>query len=84
MDLREQSTRPISQVLAEAVRSESMLLVLDNCEHLVSGCAALVKDLLQAGDDLRILTTSTEPLGVPGEVVWQVRPTEAPVSESHR
>ncbi len=80
MGLREQSTRPVSQVLAEAVRSRSILLVLDNCEHMVSSCAALVKDLLREGDDLRILTTSTEPLGVPGEVVWQVPPLELPLS----
>ena len=80
MGLREQSTRPISQVLAEAVRFRSMLLVLDNCEHLVAGCAALVRDLLKEGANLRILTTSTEPLSVPGEMVWQVPPLELPAS----
>ncbi|MCJ7678281.1 MAG: tetratricopeptide repeat protein [Anaerolineales bacterium] len=80
MGLREQSTRPISQVMAEAVRSRSMLLVLDNCEHLVADCAAMVKALLREGADLRILTTSTEPLGVPGEMVWQVPPLELPAS----
>ncbi|HSB90311.1 MAG TPA: tetratricopeptide repeat protein [Anaerolineales bacterium] len=76
--LREQSTRPIAQALADTVRSKRALLVLDNCEHLVSDCAALVAELLRASSEVRFLTTSTEPIGVPGEVVWQVPPLTLP------
>ncbi|MBM3121038.1 MAG: hypothetical protein FJZ97_02490, partial [Chloroflexi bacterium] len=82
LGVNEQSTRPISQALAETVRSKPMLLVFDNCEHLVAECAALVADLLRQGADLRILATSTEPLGVAGEVVWQVPPLEVPPAAS--
>lgn len=79
---REQSTRPVSQVLAEALRSKSMLLILDSCEHLIEACATLVRDLLRQGSDVKILATSTEPLGVPGESVWQVPPLDIPRSTS--
>jgi non-specific serine/threonine protein kinase len=82
LGVHEQSTRPISQALAEAVRSRPMLLVFDNCEHLAAECAVLVADLLREGPDLRILTTSTEPLGVAGEVVWPVPPLEVPSTAS--
>src|SRR3954469_11993897 len=48
------------------------LLILDNCEHLVSACAVLAEHLLGACPGLRILATSREPLRVPGEVTWRV------------
>ncbi len=55
------------------------LLVLDNCEHVLFSCAALVETLLcRCSSDLRILATSREPLAVPGEVVWLVPPLAAP------
>ncbi|HET7010154.1 MAG TPA: tetratricopeptide repeat protein [Anaerolineales bacterium] len=78
MGLREQSTRPIDQALADAVHTKDMLIVLDSCEHLVADCARLVEGLLREGPRMRFLTTSTEPLGVPGEVVWQVPPLSLP------
>ena len=46
--------------------------MLDNCEHLVDACAALVETLLRGCHGLRLLTTSRERLGVPGEVAWRV------------
>jgi predicted ATPase/DNA-binding SARP family transcriptional activator len=55
------------------------LLVLDNCEHLADACAEFVEGLLRAADQpLRILTTSREPLGVPGEVQVPVPPLDEP------
>src|SRR3954451_7441163 len=48
------------------------LLILDNCEHLVGACAVLAEHLLGACPGLRILSTSREPLRVPGEVTWRV------------
>jgi len=60
--------------LTEVLRSENALLVLDNCEHLADGTAALVARLLERCAGLRILVTSREPLRVPGEVAYPVRP----------
>ncbi len=49
-----------------------MLLVLDNCEHLIDGCAALAAELLRGCPQLRILATSRQPLGVSGENILPV------------
>jgi predicted ATPase/DNA-binding SARP family transcriptional activator/tetratricopeptide (TPR) repeat protein len=64
--------------LAGFVRDKALLLVLDNCEHLVAACAELARRLLQAGPGLRVLATSRELLGVAGEVVWPVPPLAVP------
>ena len=64
--------------LAMALRSRTLLLVLDNCEHVIDEVAALVERLLPAAPGLRILATSREPLGLAGEVVWNVPPLEVP------
>ncbi|WP_244223533.1 BTAD domain-containing putative transcriptional regulator [Amycolatopsis circi] len=63
-----------AQRLATALRDRRMLLVLDNCEHVVEAVAELVESLLRNTRDLRILTTSQEPLGLPGETVFAVEP----------
>ena len=60
--------------VADYYRSRTALLILDNCEHLRDGCADLVGQLLQACPTLRVLATSREVLGVPGEVVFAVAP----------
>ena len=59
---------------AEAVAGRAVLLVVDNCEHLVAACAAFADDVLRRPGRVRILATSREPLGVPGEAVWAVPP----------
>ncbi|WP_214316677.1 BTAD domain-containing putative transcriptional regulator [Nonomuraea sediminis] len=64
--------------LAEALRARKLLLVLDNCEHLVEPVAELVGRLLRAAPGLRVLATSREPLGLPGEAVWGVPPLAVP------
>src|SRR4051794_16040101 len=74
------------------LRSREALLILDNCEHLIDACAQLANGLLRACPGLRILTTSREALGVPGERLYPVRslsvpqaskrPTTATVAES--
>ena len=51
-----------------------MLMVLDNCEHLLDATAALTTALLGACPRLTVLATSREPIGVPGEVIWRVPP----------
>jgi predicted ATPase/DNA-binding SARP family transcriptional activator len=64
--------------LVDALRARSLLLVLDNCEHVIDEAAALAGRLLRGCPRLRVLATSREPLGVPGEVVWAVPPLDVP------
>ena len=59
---------------------KEMLLVLDNCEHLIEAAARLTEYLLRSCPRLRVLATSREPLGIAGEVVWQVDPLSLPAS----
>ncbi|GIG87987.1 BTAD domain-containing putative transcriptional regulator [Plantactinospora endophytica] len=60
--------------LAEALRTRRLLLLLDNCEHVVDSTADIVHRLLATAPGLRILATSREPLGLAGETVWTVPP----------
>ena len=62
------------QLLAEAIGTDHLLVVLDNCEHVVDACAALVDGLLRACPRLGILATSREALGVASETAWLVPP----------
>ena len=64
--------QPVSDTLEKFLGSREILLVLDNCEHLVAACAALVERLLQRCPQLEVLATSREKLGVPGESAWAV------------
>ncbi len=64
--------------LRESLRDKRVLLLLDNCEHLVDACAELVERLVRGCPRLSVLTTSREPLGIAGEAVWQVPPLSAP------
>ena len=69
--------------MAALVGSSDTLLILDNCEHLITACAEMAEYLLASCANLRILATSREPLRVPGEVTWRVPslalPTPRPV-----
>ncbi|MEZ7127958.1 BTAD domain-containing putative transcriptional regulator [Nonomuraea sp. AD125B] len=64
--------------LVVALRERAMLLVLDNCEHVIEAAAAFADRLLGECRGLRILATSREPLGITGEVLWQVEPLALP------
>ncbi|HKS47058.1 MAG TPA: LuxR family transcriptional regulator [Amycolatopsis sp.] len=68
--------------VVDHVRGKRLLLVLDNCEHLVEACATFAYALLRADEDVRILTTSRRPLGMVGEHLWPVSPL--PVPDPHR
>jgi predicted ATPase/DNA-binding SARP family transcriptional activator len=69
---------PAPERLATFVADKALLLVLDNCEHLVGACAELAQRLLAAGPEVKVLATSRAVLGVPGEVVWPVPPLAVP------
>ncbi|MGK9463111.1 BTAD domain-containing putative transcriptional regulator [Streptomyces sp. G6] len=63
--------------LAEVLRDKRMLLVLDNCEHVIDEAATLVESLLRSAAGLTVLTTSQEALALAGEVLWSVPPLTA-------
>jgi predicted ATPase/DNA-binding CsgD family transcriptional regulator len=78
--LRDESSRwPMSRLI-DHVAGRRLLLLLDNCEHLLDACAVMVETLLGEARDLRILATSRQPLGIPGERVIQVPPLSVPDS----
>jgi predicted ATPase/DNA-binding NarL/FixJ family response regulator len=79
--VRDQSVRPLREVLIEFLARREMLVVLDNCEHLVADVAELSETLLTVCPKLRILATSREALGIPGEEVLRVPPLTVPNPE---
>ena len=78
LGIREDTSVDPADHLAEALRTSRMLLVLDNCEHLIEQAARLTARLLRTAPELRVLVTSREPLALAGECVWPVSPLELP------
>ncbi|MGH8901325.1 MAG: helix-turn-helix transcriptional regulator [Egibacteraceae bacterium] len=72
LGVREQRGRSLTETLASHLRDRRLLLMLDNCEHLIGAAAALAEALLYASPDLCILATSREALGLAGEASWPV------------
>ncbi len=68
LGVRERPAQSLTDALAEHLRTKDLLLVLDNCEHLVDDVALLIEALLDSCPRLRVLTTSREVLSIPGEV----------------
>ncbi len=78
LGVREQPGRSLADTLTDCLRAKDLLLLVDNCEHLVEAAAPLANILLETCPKVRVLATSREPLGVPGEVVWAVPPLSLP------
>ena len=78
LDVPEKAVETIAHALTEWLRDRHLLLILDNCEHVIDACATLATSLLRAAPALRILATSREALNVPGEAVWLVPPLQLP------
>ena len=76
--VREAAGRKLLDLLVDYLGSKSLLLILDNCEHLVAACAQLAGALLRACPNLKILATSRAALGVAGEVTYRVPPLSRP------
>ncbi len=72
LELREEAGRAPLDALTDFLRAKNLLLILDNCEHLIEACARLAHHLLTHCPDLKILASSREGLGVAGEVTYQV------------
>lgn len=78
LDLRHQAaTEPLAQ-LCSYLKDKELLLVLDNCEHLLEAAAQLVSEVIRAAPGVRVIATSREPLSVAGEHVLPVPPLELP------
>ncbi len=74
-------TDPLDRLLAGLAHRDA-LLIFDNCEHLIEATARLAAEVLGACPGIRILATSREPLGVPGEVLWPVEPLALPPADA--
>ena len=81
IDVREQAGRTPIDALIDYFAPKSALVILDNCEHLVEACAILAESLLEACPKLKIIATSREHLGVPGEASWRVPSLPVPDPE---
>jgi predicted ATPase len=78
LDMLDQTSSWPMATLTSFLADKRLLLVLDNCEHLVGAWAVLVDGLLQACANLRILTTSRQPLGIAGETTFRVPSLSVP------
>lgn len=78
LGVQEQSDRPLIVTLSAALCARDLLLILDNCEHLISECARIAGHLLSACPNLKILATSRELFGMAGEAVYPVPPLSLP------
>ncbi|MCL7426859.1 LuxR C-terminal-related transcriptional regulator [Streptomyces sp. YS415] len=78
LGVRNETGRPPLDVLVDHLRGRTLLLVLDNCEHLPGSCARVARTLLAAGDGVRILATSRHRLGLAGERLYEVPPLPTP------
>ncbi len=72
------SDQPLTETLKQYLRNKRVLLVLDNCEHLIDACAHMAESLLTSCANLKILATSREALSLAGENVWPVPPLSLP------
>jgi predicted ATPase/DNA-binding CsgD family transcriptional regulator len=78
LGVREQPGVPVAAAVARVLAGQQLLLVLDNCEHLIGAAAELCAGLLAACDDVRVLATSREPLRVAGEARYRLGPMSLP------
>jgi predicted ATPase/DNA-binding XRE family transcriptional regulator len=77
-EIRASADRPIIETLKDVLRRKTLLLVLDNCEHLLEACAQLITSLLLHCPHMRILTTSREVLNLTGEAIYSMPPLSTP------
>jgi predicted ATPase len=76
--LRPAPDQPLNEILLSFVKSKQMLLILDNCEHLLAACSELAQQLLGAATRLNVLVTSRQPLAMAGERIYLVQGLEWP------
>ncbi|MBI3461404.1 AAA family ATPase [Candidatus Acetothermia bacterium] len=81
LDVREQPSRALMDTLTDYLKPKVLMLILDNCEHLLAACSQLADTLLRACPHLRILASSREGLGIAGEITWRVPSLAMPDSQ---
>ncbi|MCX6382303.1 MAG: BTAD domain-containing putative transcriptional regulator [Armatimonadetes bacterium] len=81
LGVRETLEESLFDTLKSYLRSRALLLVLDNCEHLVTDCANIAETLLGDAVGLHILATSREPLGITGEICYRLQPLAYPTAQ---
>jgi len=81
LDLRDQAATEPPALLLSYLRDKRLLLVVDNCEHLLGAAGQLVGEIIRAAPDVRVIATSREPLSEPGEHVVPVPPLELPSAD---
>ncbi|MFC4054940.1 ATP-binding protein [Actinomadura syzygii] len=84
MKVRDQTARPMIDLLAAHLAGRSCLIILDTCEHLLEGCAFVARELLAASPQTRILATSREPLFIADEVIFELEPMPTPAEQGGR
>ena len=72
LGVKEEAGRPVAEALFKYVGGRRLLVILDNCEHLVQACAELATQLLQCGSQVKVLASSREPLRIAGETTYAV------------
>jgi predicted ATPase len=75
-----QPGRPVLEALLDALAPQDVLVVLDNCEHLIGGCAKTADAIVRRCPRVHLLATSREPLGIGGEMIYRVPPLSLPVA----
>lgn len=83
LGVKEEAGRPVLEALVRFVRDRQLLIILDNCEHIVHACADLAKQLLQAGARLKVLASSRDYLQVAGERTYHVPTLSSPQPAHH-
>jgi AAA ATPase-like protein len=78
LGVREQPGVPAAEAVARVLARRQLLVVLDNCEHVIGAAAQLCAGLLRACDDVRVLATSREPLRIAGEGAYRLAPLSVP------
>ncbi|MFF5359752.1 ATP-binding protein [Streptomyces scabiei] len=81
LGVRNETVRPPLEILVDHLRDRRLLIVLDNCEHLLRSCAVLAQAVLAGTEGVRILATSRHRLGLAGEQLFEVPPLPAPAPE---
>jgi predicted ATPase/Tfp pilus assembly protein PilF len=82
LGLREQASRSPIESLLEVLQNQDLLIVLDNCEHVIDACAKLADLLERSCPKVHLVATSREPLGIDGEHVYRLRPLSLPSEEA--
>jgi predicted ATPase/DNA-binding SARP family transcriptional activator/Tfp pilus assembly protein PilF len=82
LDVHERPSQDVTEQLTSALRNAAVLIILDNCEHVIASAAEISEAIIRSCPDVRIVATSRMPLGISGEVEHGVSPLKAPSSSA--